>query len=377
MIGMLPSHKHFRGKDFLITDPIELDFVEKKQNHVVPMESFSLESKTLTAGEPIWKSSKIATYSNVIGPAGTIPSTNRIVLLVNTEVHTEHPIVLDARHTLIRLLPRSLHQKHFHHSLDYVNSILNMSYAKLGLPRLLRSIEKQCVTCPKRKACTIQPVLSDLPDEHLRYKQPLFDHTGVVYFGRLYVSVRRSTEKKGNFFSCLTTRAVHLEIVSSLDTSACVMGIERSIARRGIPLTIWLDNGTNFVGAEKELLASIENFLKNYLPASSSEVFFAYKTVAWIFNSLRAHHYGGSWERLVRRLKRVLHDILSSRRVTEEVLWTTLRLVEQALNSRPMTPVSADSRELEALTPNHFLFGQHVASFLSLLPGENFDHKKS
>ena len=59
------------------------------------------------------------------------------------------------------------------------------------------------------------------------------------------------------------------------------------------------------------------------------------------------------------------------------MLGTTLCLVEQALNSRPITPVSTDSRELEALTPNHFLLGQHATSFPSLLPGEHFDHKKT
>ena len=58
------------------------------------------------------------------------------------------------------------------------------------------------------------------------------------------------------------------------------------------------------------------------------------------------------------------------------MLGTTLCLVEQASNSRPITPVSTDSRELEALTPNHFLLGQNSTSFPSLLPWEHFDHKK-
>ena len=71
-----------------------------------------------------------------------------------------------------------------------------------------------------------------------------------------------------------------------------------------------------------------------------------------------------------------LYDILDSRRVTEEVLGATLCLVEQALISRPNTSVSTVSRELEALTPNHFLLAQHDTSFPSLLPGEHFDHKK-
>ena len=94
---------------------------------------------------------------------------------------------------------------------------------------------------------------------------------------------------------------------------------------------------------------------------------FAHKSVAWKFNPPGAHHHGGSWERLVRSVKRVLYEILGRARVTENALGTTLCLIEQALNSRPIIPISTDSRELEALTPNHFL----------LLPGEHFDHKKN
>ena len=174
------------------------------------------------------------------------------------------------------------------------------------------------------------------------------------YFGPIYVPVRRSTEKIwGLLFTYFTTRAVHLEIVPSLDTSSCVMGIERLIVRRGTPSTNCSDNGTNFVGAEKELLACIKSW------NGMDPTIFAHKGVTWKFNPTGAPHHSGSWERLFRSVKRVLYDILVSRRVTEEVLGITLCLVEQAFNSRPITPVSTDSRELEALTPNNFLLGQH------------------
>ena len=103
--------------------------------------------------------------------------------------------------------------------------------------------------------------MSDLTVERLGYKQPRFNHAGVDFFGLLYVQARRRTEKRWGFLlTCFTTRAVHLEIVPSLDTSSCVMGLERFIARRGKPNTIWSDNGTNFVGAEKELLACIKSW---------------------------------------------------------------------------------------------------------------------
>ena len=106
--------------------------------------------------------------------------------LVNTEFDTKLPILLDARHTLVRLLACSLHHKHFRQGLDYMRSVLNMKYAILGLRRLLRSIENQRVTCRKPKASTIQPIMFDLPVEHLGYKQPPFNHT---------------LKKDGDFFS--------------------------------------------------------------------------------------------------------------------------------------------------------------------------------
>ena len=102
----------------------------------------------------------------------------------------------------------------------------------------------------------------------------------------------------------------------------------------------------------------------------------AHKVVAWKCNQTGSPHHGGSWERLVRSVKRVFYDILGSRRVTEDVLGLFLCLVEQALNSRPITFVNTCSRELEALTTNHFLLGQHATSFPSLTPRERFDHKK-
>ena len=104
-------------------------------------------------------------------------------------------------------------------------------------------------------------------------------------------------------------------------------------------------NGTNFVGADKEILECIMNW--NYV----APTVFAHEGIAWKFNTPRAPHHGGSWKRLVRSVKRVLHDILGSRTVTEKVRGTKLCLVDQALNARPITPVSTDSRDLEALAP--------------------------
>ena len=134
-------------------------------------------------------------------------------------------------------------------------------YTILKLRSSLRSIKAHCLRCREFQAVTMQPIMSDLPKERLAYQSPPFTNTGVDYFGPFYVTVRRTTEKRWGFlFTCLTTRAVHVEIVTSMDTSFCVMGVERFASRRGTPAMIWSDNGTNFIGAEKELRESIEKW---------------------------------------------------------------------------------------------------------------------
>lgn len=168
----------------------------------------------------------------------------------------------------------------------------------------------------------------------------------------------------------MTTRAIHLEVVSSLDTSSCLMGIERFVARRGTPKQIWSDNGTNFVGASKEVILCFENWNQ------VAPTHLARKGIKWKFNPPASPHHGGSWERLVRSCKQVFYTVLGNRKLSDEVLQTTLCLVEQSLNARPLTQVSSDPDSFEALTPNHFLLGYRSPTFPSLSYEETFDHRK-
>ena len=126
----------------------------------------------------------------------------------------------------------------------------------------------------------------------------------------------------------------------------------------------------NYDGAEKEILACIKSW------NDMAPTIFAHKGVAWKFNPPGAPHHGGSWDCLARSVKRVLYDILGSRRVTEEVLRTTLCLVEHASNSRPITPVSTNSCELEALTQTHFCSDNMPQAFLRFYLGSTSTTRK-
>ena len=236
-----------------------MDIAEQKLIYLSHGETFPSELKLLRSGKVITRNSRIAKYSPFIGPAGILRSTGRISSSLSSDFDSKHPIILDARHAVVRLLVKYLHVRNFHQGLDYMRTAVSLKYVVLKLRWLLRNIEITCVACRKRKAQTVTLIMADLPIEGLGYKQPPFSNTGVDYFGPFLVPIRRSTEKRWGFmYTCLTTRAVHIEVVLSLDTSSCVMGVKRFFARRGTPTTIMSDNGTNFVGAQKELLACVE-----------------------------------------------------------------------------------------------------------------------
>ena len=164
----------------------------------------------------------------------------------------------------------------------------------------------------------------------------------------------RKTEKRyGCIFTCMVTRAVHVEVAHSLDTDSFIMAVRRMIARRGRPKHIYSDNGTNLRGGERELKRCLRQWNQSKIADDLSQ-----EDIEWSFNPPGSPHFGGAWERLIRSTKRALAVILGPRSVDDEMLLTVLTEVEAVMNGRPLTHVSTEPTDLEALTPNHFLIGR-------------------
>ena len=147
--------------------------------------------------------------------------------------------------------------------------------------------------------------MANLPYERTLPDLPSFSYVGMDYFGPIETKRGRSSLKRyGVIFTCLSCRAIHLEMAYSLETDSCIHAIRRFICRRGQVQHIWSDNGTNLVGAEKELRKALSNFDNSKIQNTMLE-----GGINWTFNPPGASHHGGVWERMIRSVRRVLNSL--------------------------------------------------------------------
>lgn len=290
---------------------------------------------------------------------GVLVIKSRIQKASDIPEYTKRPAVLDGRHPIARLYIDHVHRRLHHAGVETTLNEVKQRYWVIRPRPTVKTVLRNCLSCRIRRAKPTSPATGDHPVSRLAHHRRPFTYTGVDYFGPLTVTVGRSTQKRYvALFTCLTTRAVHLEVAGTLTTDSAIMALRRFIARRGTPTEIWSDNGTNLQGADRELRQSIDS-------ATNTEA--SSRCISWRFIPPSAPFMGGAWERLVRSVKVALVTVLQERHPTEETLTTLLAEVECTVNSRPLTHVSVDPSDPEALTPNHFLLG---GSANTAAPGE-------
>ena len=201
-----------------------------------------------------------------------------------------HPMVLPKSHPVSMLIVR-----YYHYVLGHAGR--EQSFWSLRGRSLVRQILSECVSCRRRNAPTLQQVMADLPKERLVPYQPPFTYTGLDFFGPFYVKRSCSTVKVcGCIFVCLSSRAIHIEDVSSLETDTFIQSLLRFISVRGWPKEIWSDNGTNFTGAKKELRLLVQDMsderIKSELHSREVE-WYTCPLPEWRFQPPAASHLSG------------------------------------------------------------------------------------
>lgn len=124
---------------------------------------------------------------------------------------------------------------------------------------------------------------------------------------------------------------------------------------------MWSDNGTNFVGAAREL-KELFGFLRDQKTQTTISDYCTVQGIDWKFIPESTPHFGGLWEAAVRSFKKHLKRVVANVKLSYEELYTVLAQIEACLNSRPLTPMPESDDGIEVLTPGHFLVGSPLES---------------
>ena len=319
----------------------------------VQKSEFSEEYRALSLNDDIPKKSSIANLNPFLDLKKVIRVGGRLKH-ASIPYSAKHQIILPKKHHLSDLFIRDEHQRNAHAGGEYVLSSIRQSLWIVGCRSRIKSIIRQCLLCKMSRLKPAPTIMADLPPCRVTASSPPFFHTGVDFFDPLLVKVLRSKAKRwGCIFTCMSTRATHLEVAESLSTDSFIDVLRRFTSRRGQPQHLYSDCGTNFKGADKELTECLKELNQTQISNWAQS-----KGISWKFNPPEAPHMGGAWERMIRTVKTALKAILRDQIVNDFHLMTVFTEAEAIVNSRPLTAVSDDIDDLEALTPNHFLLSR-------------------
>lgn len=332
-------------------------------------ESFPIEYKLLQSKLELPKGSKIQ---------GLKPFMENDLMRVGGRLsqsqydyNKKHPIILHSDHTLTQLIMRNEHIRLMHPNPQLLLASVRESFWPIKGKYQANKIVRECVTCFRAKPDTPTPIMGDLPGNRVNPAPP-FHTTGLDYAGPFLLRDRRGRGYRTYksyiaVFICFVTKAVHLELITGMETEAFLAAFRRFTARRGRPHEMVSDNGTTFQGANNDLQE-----LYNFLAINSDEMTASCVNlgITWKFIPAYSPHMGGLWESAVKSCKFHLKRVLGQALLTYEGFSTILIQIEGILNSRPLCPIpSSDTELFHVLTPAHFLIGRTPTA----LPDYNYE----
>ncbi|XP_039746104.1 uncharacterized protein LOC120623888 [Pararge aegeria] len=283
----------------------------------------------------------------------------------------KHPVIIPHKSHFTDLLVADAHERTLHGGPQSMLNYLGTKYWVINARGLVRQHFRKCVTCVRYSAQANQQLMGQLPTARVTASRP-FCQSGVDYAGPIAVRPHKgrgyhATKGYICLFICMATRAVHLEMVSDMTSQAFIAAFKRFTGRRGHCLDLWSDNGTTFVGANKELKSLFAKGRAGF-PADIMD-WLATNGTNWHFIPPHSPNFGGLWEAGIKSTKTHLNRVIGNHTLTFEEMVTVLTQIEACLNSRPIGHVSSNSEDPYPLTPGHFLIGEPVI----LVPENNYE----
>ncbi|XP_049332403.1 uncharacterized protein LOC125799519 [Astyanax mexicanus] len=329
-----------------------------KAEHViikcVQQECFSEELKCIKSNCALPKTSPLYKLHPVIDSEDLLRIGGRIDR-AQVERWEAHPLIIPSRHHIATLLVRHHHECVKHQGRHFTEGAIRASGLWIvGGKRLISSCIHRCVTCRKLRGRMAQQQMSDLPAERLQVDPP-FSYVGLDVFGPWEVLTRRTRGGQARdkrwavLFTCMSTRAIHIEVIETMTSSSFINALRRFFSIRGPAKQLRSDCGTNFIGAFKELQMDSQRPCPH-----SVEDYLSQQRCTWVFNPPHSSHMGGTWERMIGVARRILGSMLlkvGPSKLSHEVLTTFMAEVCAIVNARPLVPVSTDPESPFILTP--------------------------
>lgn len=268
----------------------------------------------------------------------------------------KYPVIIEHNTRLSNLLMREAHKENNHGAVQIMIQYLRNSY---WIPRVrseAQAFYRSFVDCKRYRKEFGQQLMANLPVDRVTRGFP-FEITGVDYAGPFDLAeiYKRKTSLKKCWvaiFVCMRTRAVHIDIVKDLTSAAFINCYDRFVSRRGPCLKLYSDNGTAFVGANKELIKAFK------LWYTQNTLDYVQARTTWVFMKPGAPHHGGIYEAAVKSAKHHIKRVMGAKHYVYDDFLTFLLKIEAILNSRPLYALSDDPSDMQAVTPGHALIGR-------------------
>lgn len=354
-------NKKVENKEEKIDENINTEEIEEALNtciKIVQEQEFNEEINCLKNNKQVNRTSKLKTLDPYLDEIGILRVGGRL-RNANIEENSKHPIILGKNNQLIPLIIAEAHTTTLHGGMQLMLCHLRSKYWILRARSLVKKHIHRCLICAKQNAKVKTQIMGDLPAVRVTPSRP-FINAGVDFAGPFPILMSKGRGSKTHkayiaIFICMSTKAIHLELVGDMTSEAFIGAYKRFSARRGKCAHLWSDQGRNFVGANRELTDAWKAACLEFEGDISDRL--TNEGTQWHFLPVYSPNFGGLWEAGVKSIKHHLKRILTTH-LTFEEMSTVLCSIEACLNSRPLCPIDLSDEKTEPLTPGHFLIGE-------------------
>lgn len=315
--------------------------------------TFASDLQSLEETKSVSKGSRLRPLDPFLDSSGVMRVGGRLgrSLLPDESVH---PIILPSHNSFVEKLVLYEHVMSTHAGAAQTLGNLRAKYWVVHTRQEVRRIIHFCITC--RTPSQFRQKMAQLPLERVNVSRT-FSNTGTDFAGPLYIRTIATESKVWiAIFTCMASRAVHLEVVEDSGAEAFLRALERMMNRRGKCALIVSDNALAF----KKSASVLSRIFSDPKTLKVLEDGLKARGIEWRFITERAPWHGGFYERLVKSVKIPLRKILGKAKLSLIELQTVLTEIEAMINSRPLTDISADKKDASPLTPAHLLVGHNL-----------------